>query len=515
LALMALLHMSSILAISEHMMDSDEANHTLPAIRILVAASRRDFGEVWRLVTVPHWYPPLHSLLLAAWFSIFDISLTAARLFALANYVALGFLLWRFASLRDESRDRWPTALVIGALASDLVLRQIASISMLEAPATLALFASLFFCTKAVEEQRVSLAIGASSCALGALGIKYNYGLLAFAALGAIAAWQLLAARGDGKRLRRALLLAALLTLPFAMVSIGWFFGLGHWRSLTSYSQAQREVVSLWSLENLTFYFKALSYGSPISLVFAFLAVLAQRKKANESGHRALVFDAATVGLWTTLLLNFLVLTYKLQNSYRFGAALLPCVWLLAVRPLSQAVPPLSRPQMLLLGGLLVGFSWAAPPKLALAGVDENRDTAVARAYEKIYQAMTSSNLQRLHMLGRAEVRGGGRARSYSAVALETYLYQLCARERPISRCKFRVWDQRTHTARSAFSVAEVFDESTTRQRAQLVVQIHDHSMSKKRVPRWLSSWKKAGNIEVADGFSVRMWRRPPQRLAN
>jgi hypothetical protein len=369
-----------ISASRELQMDSDEASHAMRALAFYEPLRSGDLERATRELLLTDWYPPVYGVLLSTFFAVAGVSLTTARHFSLVCFVLLGFALWQAArrSSRGEPLHPLITAFPVFSLLLEPGFRQVAVLVMLETPVVLMAFLTLVVFARGWLRESVWTLVGASLLCALTLGLKYNYGVLALAGIGAGCLWGLIRAPIDQRMQRVRCCLAGL--LPVVLIALFWFGALGQWEALVAYGKAQPSKSNIWTLAHLTYYARFLAYGNPLTA-----AAIGALIVSGCVGPRQPV-SVREVACAAYLLVALVGLTLESQQSARFGLAMLPSLWLLAADrvgvSLSRVLDRVNG-KHLMLGGtaLTTVLLMSQPNTLVLHGIYENLDSTVHEAY--------------------------------------------------------------------------------------------------------------------------------------
>lgn len=304
-------------------MDMDEAVHANRGLDFTSSVQRNDWQDLWGDFIKPHWYPPGNGILLGSWFLFAGASLETARLYSTLFYFLFGILLW--FSIRELIPSANPFLYLIPPLLllSDAQHAVYAALSMLELPAITLAFAALLFLNRAWRNKSLIDHTLAFFFGLLCLFTKYNYGLVVlvvFAICYAAMFWQRVRSRQTSRDVRYMLMNWIVYSLIIGI----WFLGLGEWRWLFDYANAQPDRYSIWELANLLYY-PRLVWNNPIAMLAVLLSIAGWIQLSKQRRY--------LLGLTPYLLffsISLVMLTVELQNSPRFGMILFPSLWITA-----------------------------------------------------------------------------------------------------------------------------------------------------------------------------------------
>lgn len=256
-------------AVRDYPFDTDEASHTLPALRMsneLLAGDGRGFvGEV----LAQTFYPPAGAVPLIPLFVLNGPSVTGARLAATATFFLAVLVLFGLAITIDPQTG-WLAGLIAGLLT--LTVRPLllyAGLSMLEAPGLLVSLLFLWAYAVAVRSGQ-PLWFGLTSVLMAAVFLtKYSYGVVAVGAalLAELPIMITVLRRGEaGLALRRRWLP---LFGPLALVLLLWFLRPGQLANFLGYSRPLSTAEPWLSLRNAVYYPRSFALHGLPSVWFA------------------------------------------------------------------------------------------------------------------------------------------------------------------------------------------------------------------------------------------------------
>jgi hypothetical protein len=357
------------------------------------------------------------------------------RLYSTFSYFLFGLLLW-FAA-KQAFPQAHPFSYLIPALflVSDQQHAVHAALSMLELPAILLAFASLYLFNKALSQPTYLNHFLTGLFAALCFFTKYNYGLVVLST--ELVGYLIIFAGGrlTGRRTQR-IKTVLLAWLPVLGLLLVWLFLLDEWQWLVAYSNAQPGQYPILSAENLLFYPRQLlretSGWIPLILTLAGLILWLRRGQFSLAWLSYLVFFAIAFGM----------LTYETQDSSRFGMILLPPLWILSTGGLVALLEqiPLQRLRYLFLGAFLVllaisGFRNLTTIATRLGIAYENLDNGVDIAYRFIAETMRVDRSPDLNILMY------GNTDAWNGPALHFFLQSFCQLSRP--DCVINVRDER------------------------------------------------------------------------
>jgi hypothetical protein len=417
-------------------MDYDEAIHATRGLDMASAILRFSPSELWYQTIKPHWYPPGHGYFLGGWLMLVGSSTATVRLYSTFCYFLLGLLLW--VSTKQAFPQAHPFFYLIPTLflVSDQQHAVHAALSMLELPAILLAIASLFFFNKALSQPGFLNHFLTGLFALICFLTKYNYGLVVLfteaicylvVLIGKRRAQVEIVPRG------KTILIAWLPVLGLLAI---WLFVLDEWQWLVAYSTAQPSQYAFWSYENLLFYPRQLlretSGWVPLLLTLAGLILWIRRREFPQTIFSYLVFFAV----------GFCMLTYKTQDSSRFGMILLPPLWIMSSGGLAALLEqiPILRVRYLLLGVFLISLAFSSLRNLTtiatrLGIAYENLDSNVDMAYRFIAETVQVDLSPDLNIVMY------GNTDTWNGPALHFYLQSSCQISR--AGCVIQVLDER------------------------------------------------------------------------
>jgi hypothetical protein len=416
-------------------MDYDEAVHATRGLDMASAVAHLSPSQLWFQTVKPHWYPPVHGYFLGSWLLLFGSGTAEVRLYATFCYFLFGLLLW--ASAKQAFPQAHPLSFLIPTLflVSDQQHAVHAALSMLELPAIVLAFASLYFFNKALSRSTFFNHFLAGLFALLCFLTKYNYGLVVLftEAICYLALWIGRRAQGEWIQRVKTILIA---WLPVLALLVIWLFVLDEWQWLVAYSTAQPGQYAFWSYENLVFYPRQLlretSGWVPLLLTLAGIILWLKRRQFSPTWLSYLVFFAVA----------FCMLTYKTQDSSRFGMILLPPLWIMSTGGLVVLLDliPVLRVRHLLLGVFLVLLAFSSFRNLTtiatrLGIAYENLDSSVDLAYRFIAETVQVDRSPDLNIVM------FGYTDTWNGPALHFYLQSRCQISR--ADCVIQVRDER------------------------------------------------------------------------
>jgi hypothetical protein len=400
-------------------MDLDEALHAARGLDVASALRRGSLPDLWYETVKPHWYPPAHGYLLGAWFLLVGASLPTARLYATLCYALFCLLLWVCA------KQVFPKIHPLFYLTPTLFLLSdnqhmvLSSMSMLELPANLLAFTSLYFFVQSLEKPGRVNTLLASIFALLCFLTRYGQGVMLISGM---ALTYLLFLR----RLRGHIVEILLGWLPVLLLLSIWLVVLGEWKSVLAYANVQPGGGQAWSLESLLFYLRQLVGESsgwlPILVTLACALLWMRRRNFPSLAIPYLMFMATTL----------IVLSYRSNHLARFGTTLFPPLWILSagsaaglldvigwrrVRHLSAA--------LWLIFLLLLGLKNLRSLPMELHTAYENTNTGVNDAYQFIADTVVITQQDGLNLVMYGETD------SWNSFALHFYLQSQCMEIHP------------------------------------------------------------------------------------
>jgi len=314
--------------------DSDEANHAVDGWEVYLALTRLSPGQLYRAVTGQGFYPPLHSLLIAAGYLIGGPSIATTRMptviiFAL-TLLALAWLTARLADVDSGgnlSAGRLPLAGAAVAVAFAITSPAFvdnAVLAMLEM--TGALLGLLLLAaadraerTSRERERRLRLGIAAVIAVLIFL-TKYSFGL--FFLPGLIVA--LVTESWPSKVSRRTLIEVGIVLAVYAVLLGLWLLVTDRETMLFFFTDHPYNVPFL-SEENLLYlprrWFERYSSSGLIATMVIPLALIGIIRRWKQL--------AVRVASWS-ILAGLVILTISTTNQTRHMLPLAPQIWLLA-----------------------------------------------------------------------------------------------------------------------------------------------------------------------------------------
>ena len=406
-------------AFSAFQMDLDEALHAARGLDMASALRRGSLPDLWRETVKPHWYPPGNGYLMGAWLLLAGGSVTSARLYAGFCYGLLGVLLW--ASTRQVFPRIQPFFLLAPALflLSDHQHLILASMSMLDLPANLLAFASLYYFSTSLEKPAARYTLLASLFALMSFFTRYGQGVMI---LGTLAITYLMFVR----RLKGRILKIALAWLPALVLLFVWLVVLGQWRWVVAYANVQPGEGAAWSLDSLLFYLRQLVSESSGWLPILVIAVWGF-SRWRQPGFPRLIIPYLV--FFATVLF---VLSYRSNHIARFGTTLFPPLWVLAAGGAAELIARIRRQDfriaaiaiwVMLLVFLALKNQRSLPAGLRIAY--ENTNSGVNDAYDFIAETVQASHQEQLKFVMYGETD------SWNAYALHFYVQTLCMRSNP------------------------------------------------------------------------------------
>jgi len=394
-------------------MDLDEAVHANRGLDMASDIRGRDWKELWLDFSKPEWYPPGHGILSGIWLLTLGPGIETARLYSTFLYLVFGLVLW--LSIREILPGENPLIYLIPSLflITDALHIDHASMAMLEIPSITFAFAGLLFLNRAKHSTRIRDHFLTLFFGLLCLFTKYNYGLVLFSVYAishVLIILDYFSTRPKPPQISNNIRRTYIFWGLFALVVILWFMVLGQWRWLAAYAVAQPVSYSLWSVQNLIYYPKKLLTES-----ITWLAILLSMVGAIQILRKRKYLSVITPYL-LFFFINLILLTFKLQNSSRFGMPLFPSLWMsaglgfhLLVKEFSSRVRKNTIYSLLISWLLLAGIINFYNYQFRLSTVYENTNDGVDQAYGFIAEVLDIPNQGDLKivMLGRTDLWNG------------------------------------------------------------------------------------------------------------
>lgn len=286
--------------------DTDEANHTLPALRMAHELAGGDGRGFVAEVLGQNFYPPAGSALLAPLFLVNGASVTAARLASTASLLAAVLVLFALA-VEIDPQTGWLAGLIAGLLT--LTVRPLltyAGLSMLETPGLLVCLLFLWAYVRAGHRPTRGRFLLTSLLLAAVFLTKYSYGVVALGTVVVAELPELLRAARAGQLARD--LRGRWLPLfgPFALILLGWFLRPGQAATFLSYTRPLSTAEPWLSLRNIIYYPRSLALHGLPSLWFAPVTVVGLLwavRHWRDSGVRAVLLFFV-LGMASVMLLN-------------------------------------------------------------------------------------------------------------------------------------------------------------------------------------------------------------------
>ncbi|MEZ4661364.1 MAG: hypothetical protein R2911_27760 [Caldilineaceae bacterium] len=458
-----------------YQMDNDEATHAARGVDLVMALVQGDGDGLWFELTKPHWYPPVHGLLLGGWLLLWGADLVSIRLYSTFCFLLFGALLWLIARQHGrviglgatealESNPLWfryapngrgystaaspsqtqgiieeysPLLWLIPPffLVADALHSIYAAMSMLELPTILCAFGAIFLFTRAGQivnhaPRRAAWLFGVSAL-LGLLcfWMKYSNGLLLLVTLFLSTLLLFVDRLGADKPTMPSPSTVAKAVAPgWILIALGlfvWLVLLDQARWVGNYANAQPAKFTLWETENLLYYPRLL-VGEPVTALALVLTLITLPWLLRSHPLRQL--------LWPYLIffgagLAMIIITP--QNNVRFIMPILPPLWVIGGAGLFSWYSQLNGkiikgalvaiPAVVLLFGL-IRTQLSLPEQLEIEY--ENSNGGVNDAYEFIAQTID------LRAHPQAQIALLGRADQWGGAALHVYLTAWCLRQK-------------------------------------------------------------------------------------
>jgi 4-amino-4-deoxy-L-arabinose transferase-like glycosyltransferase len=286
--------------------DTDEANHTLPALRMAHELTDGDGSGFVAEVLGQNFYPPAGSALLVPLFLMNGASVTAARLASTASLLVAVLVLFALA-LEIDPETGWLAGLIAGLLT--LMVRPLliyAGLSMLETPGLLVSLLFLWAYVRAGHRPTPGLFILTSLLLAAIFLTKYSYGVVALGTVILAELPELVRAARTGQVAREMRRRWLPLFGPFALLLLGWFLRPGQAATFLSYTRPLSTAEPWLSLRNIVYYPRSLAlhglpspWFAPVTVVGLLWAV----RQWRDSGVRAVLLFFV-LGMASVMLLN-------------------------------------------------------------------------------------------------------------------------------------------------------------------------------------------------------------------
>lgn len=262
-----------VLALQAYPFDTDEANHSLPALRMTHELADGDWSGFIDEVRAQDFYPPGGSLGLVPLFLVAGPSVSTARLASTISLFLAVLVLFGLACEVDP-RMGWLAGLIAGILtltAQPLLLY--AGLSMLETPGLLVSLLFLWAYVRAAQRPTTARLVLTSLLLAAVFLTKYSYGLVALATVVLAELPELVRAARHGQL--KALLAQRWAPLygPFAFVLGLWFLRPGQAAAFLGYTRPLSDNEPWLSLRNMLYYPRSFGLHDLPSLWFAPVSV--------------------------------------------------------------------------------------------------------------------------------------------------------------------------------------------------------------------------------------------------
>ncbi len=292
--------------LSAYPFDTDEANHSLPALRMTHDLSEGDLSGLLAEIQAQNFYPPVGSIGLVPAFLLAGPSTTAARLMSTLSLFLAVLVLFALACEIDP-RTGWLAGLVAGLLT--LTVRPLllyAGLSMLETPGLLVSLLFLWAYVRAYHQPTIGRWVLTSLLLAAVFLTKYSYGVVALGAVALAELPELVRAVRQGAL--RPTLRGRWLPLfgPFALALLVWFLRPGQLDSFLGYTRPLSDSEPWLSLRNAIYYPRSFVLHGVPSAWFALVTVVALVWGATQwrdAGIRV-VWLFFMVGMASVMLLN-------------------------------------------------------------------------------------------------------------------------------------------------------------------------------------------------------------------
>lgn len=284
---LALFLTHAVMAHAEYPFDTDEAAHALPAVLMAQELREFDIAGFVREVYGQDFYPPGTAIFLIPAYLIAGPSQTVARLVSVVTMILSLLVMFALARAIDPRRGAAAGLIAVLLTITAQPLLTYAGLSMLEAPGLLASLLLLWSYVRAAKKPAASRLVLSGLLLAAVFLIKYTYGLVALAAIGAseLVEWGLSRSRWDFPR-RWVWLFG-----PYLAIMALWFARPGQLGTFFDYTRPLAEEQSWLSLNNLAYYPRSYAIHSAPSAWFALVngaALLWAAVRWRDTGIRVL-----------------------------------------------------------------------------------------------------------------------------------------------------------------------------------------------------------------------------------
>jgi hypothetical protein len=301
----------------------DSAGHAYEGLRI---ANDLRAGDILSFVADTYrqaFWPFFHSWILAPAFIFFENTYAVARAVSLFCFILFVPTIYLIGIEMGERHGHWAGLINTLLALTSLPLLVLSSMCMSEIPGLLMTFLAFLFYLKAIKREQPSLFLLTSVLMALTFFTKWHHGVFLISAI-------ILARLLSGTRILDKT--NTYLFAPLIIILGIWFVYPRHILSFYKHATFQPHFYEFLSIENFLFYpsgFLKIYHSSPIIATLAAFGFLVSLRRIR---------DPRILPFVIHILIGILLMTYKLDNRYRYIITIVPAIWVLASPELVRIV---------------------------------------------------------------------------------------------------------------------------------------------------------------------------------